>query len=76
MQQTLGSFFESSSLKNDFFEFVLKTLVMKKKPMPLVTIFIFHKNVAKLSGNKFYFQVIGFEVEDKRLGMWEKSSRQ
>ncbi len=69
-------FIENSSLhKNDFlrvrFEEVnseqdAEAIIGKEVYLPLSTL-------PKLTGNKFYFhEVIGFEIEDKRLGVFGK----
>ncbi|RVT79596.1 16S rRNA processing protein RimM [Flavobacterium sufflavum] len=65
-------FIESSSLhKNDFLRVHFEDINTETEADNLIgsDIYLPLKMLPKLSGNKFYFhEVIGFEVEDKRLG--------
>ena len=65
-------FIESSSLhKNDFLRIRFEDITTEEQADALIgsDLYLPLKMLPKLSGNKFYFhEVIGFEVEDKRLG--------
>lgn len=74
MRQTFGSFFiENSSLhKNDFLRVRFEDVKNEEEADAVLGnhVYLPLKMLPKLSGNKFYFhEVIGFEVEDKRLGI-------
>jgi 16S rRNA processing protein RimM len=66
-------FIESSSLhKNDFLRVHFEDINTEVDAEHLLgsEVYLPLKMLPKLSGNKFYFhEVIGFEVEDKRLGL-------
>ncbi|HMI07440.1 MAG TPA: ribosome maturation factor RimM [Flavobacterium sp.] len=66
-------FIEQSSLhKNDFLRIKFEDVDSEADADELLNcpIYLPLKMLPKLSGNKFYFhEVIGFEVEDKRLGV-------
>jgi 16S rRNA processing protein RimM len=66
-------FIEQSSLhKNDFLRIRFEDVTTEEEADALLgnSIYLPLKLLPKLSGNKFYFhEVIGFEVEDKRLGI-------
>ena len=63
---------ESSSLhKNDFLRIRFEDITTEEQADALIgsDLYLPLKMLPKLSGNKFYFhEVIGFEVEDQRLG--------
>jgi 16S rRNA processing protein RimM len=65
-------FIESSSLhKNDFLRIRFEDIKTEAEAEELLgaPIYLPLKMLPKLTGNKFYFhEVIGFEIEDKRLG--------
>jgi 16S rRNA processing protein RimM len=65
-------FIESSSLhKNDFLRIRFEDIKTEAEAEDLLgaPIYLPLKMLPKLTGNKFYFhEVIGFEIEDKRLG--------
>jgi 16S rRNA processing protein RimM len=66
-------FIESSSLhKNDFLRIRFEDVTTEEEAEALLgnDIYLPLSMLPKLSGNKFYFhEVIGFEVEDQRLGV-------
>jgi 16S rRNA processing protein RimM len=66
-------FIESSSLhKNDFLRIRFEDINTEEEADALLgnDLYLPLKMLPKLTGNKFYFhEVIGFEVEDKRLGI-------
>jgi 16S rRNA processing protein RimM len=66
-------FIESSSLhKNDFLRIRFEDVNTEEEADALIgnDLYLPSKMLPKLTGNKFYFhEVIGFEVEDKRLGI-------
>ncbi len=66
-------FIESSSLhKNDFLRVLFEDTNTEEDADALIGsgVYLPLKMLPKLSGNKFYFhEVIGFEIEDKRLGI-------
>ncbi|HEX8563670.1 MAG TPA: ribosome maturation factor RimM [Flavobacterium sp.] len=66
-------FIESSSLhRNDFLRVRFEDVKTEEEADELMgnAIYLPLKMLPKLTGNKFYFhEVIGFEVEDKRLGV-------
>lgn len=66
-------FIESSSLhKNDFLRIRFEDMNTEEDADAIIgnAIYLPLKMLPKLTGNKFYFhEVIGFEVEDKRLGV-------
>ncbi|MFC5682439.1 ribosome maturation factor RimM [Flavobacterium sp. MAHUQ-51] len=66
-------FIESSSLhKNDFLRIRFEDINTEEDAESLLgsDLYLPLKMLPKLTGNKFYFhEVIGFEVEDKRLGI-------
>ncbi|HJS00097.1 MAG TPA: ribosome maturation factor RimM [Flavobacterium sp.] len=66
-------FIESSSLhKNDFLRVLFEDIKTEEEADALIgsEIYLPLKMLPKLSGNKFYYhEVIGFEIEDKRLGI-------
>ena len=66
-------FIENSSLhKNDFLRVRFEDVKNEEEADALLGnhVYLPLKMLPKLSGNKFYFhEVIGFEVEDKRLGI-------
>jgi len=66
-------FIESSSLhKNDFLRIRFEDVNTEEEADALLgnDLYLPLKMLPKLTGNKFYFhEVIGFEVEDKRLGV-------
>ncbi|KDN54189.1 ribosome maturation factor RimM [Flavobacterium seoulense] len=66
-------FIESSSMhKNDFLRMRFEDVTTEEEAEALLgsDLYLPLKMLPKLSGNKFYFhEVIGFEVEDKRLGI-------
>ncbi|WP_348799101.1 ribosome maturation factor RimM [Flavobacterium adhaerens] len=66
-------FIESSSLhKNDFLRIRFEDVNTEDEADSLIgnDLYLPLKMLPKLTGNKFYFhEVIGFEVEDKRLGI-------
>ena len=66
-------FIENSSLhKNDFLRVRFEDVKTEEEADEIVgnAIYLPLKMLPKLTGNKFYFhEVIGFEVEDKRLGI-------
>lgn len=66
-------FIQNSSLhKNDFLRVRFEDVNNEEEADALLGnhIFLPLKSLPKLTGNKFYFhEVIGFEVEDKRLGI-------
>jgi 16S rRNA processing protein RimM len=66
-------FIENSSLhKNDFLRVRFEDVNTEEEADRLLgsAVYLPLKMLPKLSGNKFYFhEVIGFTVEDKRLGM-------
>jgi 16S rRNA processing protein RimM len=71
MQQTLGSFIESLT-QNDFLRIRFEDMNTEEDADAIMgnDIYLPLKMLPKLTGNKFYFhEVIGFEVEDKRLGV-------
>ena len=67
-------FIENSSLhKNDFLRIRFEDINNEEEADRLLgcAIYLPLKLLPKLSGNKFYFhEVIGFEIEDKRLGVF------
>jgi len=69
-------FIESSSLhKNDFLRIRFEDIQNEEEADRLIgsAIYLPLKMLPKLTGNKFYFhEVIGFEIEDKRLGVFGK----
>ncbi|MDQ1163839.1 16S rRNA processing protein RimM [Flavobacterium sp. SORGH_AS 622] len=68
--------FETSSLhKNDFLRVRFEDVNTEEEADALVgnAIYLPLTMLPKLTGNKFYFhEVIGFEIEDKRLGVFGK----
>jgi 16S rRNA processing protein RimM len=69
-------FIENSSLhKNDFLRVRFEDVDTEEEAGKLIGLEVFLPltMLPKLSGNKFYFhEVIGFEIEDKRLGVFGK----
>jgi 16S rRNA processing protein RimM len=69
-------FIQSSSLhKNDFLRVQFEDVDNEKEADKILgcSIYLPLSMLPKLSGNKFYFhEVIGFEIEDKRLGVFGK----
>lgn len=69
-------FIESSSIhKNDFLRIRFEDVKNEEEADALLghAIYLPLKMLPKLTGNKFYFhEVIGFEIEDKRLGIFGK----
>ena len=69
-------FIESSSLhKNDFLRVQFEDVDNEAEADKIIgcPIYLPLSMLPKLSGNKFYFhEVIGFEIEDKRLGVFGK----
>ena len=69
-------FIESSSLhKNDFLRVQFEDVDNEEEADKILgcPIYLPLSMLPKLSGNKFYFhEVIGFEIEDKRLGVFGK----
>ncbi len=69
-------FIESSSLhKNDFLRIRFEDMNTEEDADAIMNcpIYLPISMLPKLSGNKFYFhEVIGFEIEDKRLGVFGK----
>ena len=69
-------FIESSSLhKNDFLRIWFEDVTTEEEADAIVgnAIYLPLKLLPKLTGNKFYFhEVIGFEIEDQRLGVFGK----
>jgi 16S rRNA processing protein RimM len=69
-------FIENSSLhKNDFLRVRFEDISDEEAADGLIgrEVFLPLKMLPKLEGNKFYFhEVIGFEIEDKRLGVFGK----
>jgi 16S rRNA processing protein RimM len=69
-------FIENSSLhKNDFLRVRFEDVNTEEEADRLLgsAIYLPLKMLPKLSGNKFYFhEVIGFEIEDQRLGVFGK----
>jgi 16S rRNA processing protein RimM len=69
-------FIESSSLhKNDFLRVRFEDVDTEDEADKLVGLQVFLPltMLPKLSGNKFYYhEVIGFEIEDKRIGVFGK----
>ena len=67
-------FIESSSLhKNNFLRIRFEDVNSEEEADSLLNcaIYLPLKMLPKLTGNKFYFhEVIGFEIEDKRLGVF------
>ena len=67
-------FIEYSSLhKNDFLRIRFEDINNEEEADRLLgcSIYLPLKQLPKLTGNKFYFhEVIGFEIEDKRLGVF------
>ena len=66
-------FIENSSLhKNDFLRIRFEDVTTEEEADAIIgnAIYLPLQLLPKLSGNKFYFhEVIGFEIEDKRLGI-------
>ncbi len=69
-------FIETSSLhKNDFLRIRFEDVKNEEEADALLgnAIYLPLKMLPKLTGNKFYFhEVIGFEIEDQRLGVFGK----
>jgi 16S rRNA processing protein RimM len=69
-------FISTSSLhKNDFLRVCFEDVNTEEEADRLIgsAVYLPLKMLPKLSGNKFYFhEVIGFEIEDKRLGIFGK----
>lgn len=69
-------FIENSSLhKNDFLRVRFEDVNNEDEADKIVglPVYLPLKTLPKLSGNKFYYhEVIGFEIEDKRLGVFGK----
>ena len=69
-------FIENSSLhKNDFLRVRFEDVNTEEEADRLLgsAVYLPLKMLPKLSGNKFYFhEVIGFEIEDQRLGVFGK----
>ncbi|WP_284652733.1 ribosome maturation factor RimM [Flavobacterium terrisoli] len=69
-------FIENSALhKNDFLRVQFEDVDSEEEADKLIgcEIYLPLSMLPKLSGNKFYFhEVIGFEIEDKRLGVFGK----
>ena len=69
-------FIESSSLhKNDFLRIRFEDMTTEEEADTIMgnAIYLPLKMLPKLTGNKFYFhEVIGFEIEDKRVGVFGK----
>ncbi|WP_264520322.1 ribosome maturation factor RimM [Flavobacterium sp. N1994] len=69
-------FIENSSLhKNDFLRVQFEDVTSEAEADTLIgcDIYLPLSMLPKLEGNKFYFhEVIGFEIEDKRLGVFGK----
>jgi len=69
-------FIENSNLhKNDFLRVKFEDVDSEEEADKLIgcEIYLPLKMLPKLEGNKFYFhEVIGFEIEDKRLGVFGK----
>jgi 16S rRNA processing protein RimM len=69
-------FIESSSLhKNDFLRIRFEDMTTEEEADAIMgnAIYLPLKMLPKLTGNKFYFhEVIGFEIEDQRLGVFGK----
>lgn len=69
-------FIENSSLhKNDFLRVRFEDVDSEEEADKLIGLEVYLplSMLPKLSGNKFYFhEVIGFEIEDKRLGIFGK----
>ena len=69
-------FIENSSLhKNDFLRVRFEDVNNEEEADRLLgnAVYLPLKMLPKLTGNKFYFhEVIGFEIEDKRLGVFGK----
>jgi len=67
-------FIENSSLhKNDFLRVRFEDLDSEEEADKIIgcPIYLPLKMLPKLTGNKFYFhEVIGFEIEDKRIGVF------
>jgi 16S rRNA processing protein RimM len=67
-------FIENSSLhKNDFLRVRFEEVNTEEDADAIInkSVYLPLKMLPKLSGNKFYFhEVIGFEIEDKRLGIF------
>ena len=69
-------FIENSSLhKNDFLRVQFEDVDSEEEADSIVNcdVYLPLNMLPKLSGNKFYFhEVIGYEIEDKRLGVFGK----
>ena len=69
-------FIENSSLhKNDFLRVQFEDVDSEEEADSIIgcEVYLPHSMLPKLEGNKFYFhEVIGFEIEDKRLGVFGK----
>ena len=69
-------FIENSSLhKNDFLRVQFEDVDSEEEADSIINcdVYLPLSMLPKLSGNKFYFhEVIGFEIEDKRLGVFGK----